>query len=103
MEKMKIDESQPGPVPRVDRFGFVKQEPNTPAEVLATSKSAFEYERYARIPYHFNRPCFRVIIGRMFSRSDKFTNGDIVLYPLLYLYCVRCLYFRQQSWPPIFT
>lgn len=49
MEKKPIDDYEPGPVPSprpLDRFGFVKQEPNNPAEGLAKSRSAQEFERY---------------------------------------------------------
>ena len=47
MEKNVIDDSEPGPVPvvRVDRFGFVKSDHNSP-EGLIKRRSTFEYERY---------------------------------------------------------
>lgn len=47
MEKKRVDEQDPLPVslPKTDRFGFIKQETNTP-DGLAKSKSAAEYERY---------------------------------------------------------
>lgn len=48
MEKKRLDEQEPPPasLPKVDRFGFVKQETNSP-DGLAKSRSAAEYERYA--------------------------------------------------------
>lgn len=48
MDKKKVDEHEAGSValPKVDRFGFVKQEANS-ADGLTRSRSAFEYERYA--------------------------------------------------------
>ena len=48
MEKKKVDDHEPVPVPpvRVDRFGFVKQELSNSPEGLIKSRSAFEYERY---------------------------------------------------------
>ena len=48
MEKKRIDDSEPGPVPPtapLDRFGFVKQEPNNSPDGLAKGRSAYEYER----------------------------------------------------------
>ncbi|KAK3018705.1 hypothetical protein RJ639_005046 [Escallonia herrerae] len=49
MEKKKIDDTKQGGIPavRVDRFGFMKQELNSP-DGLVKSKSAFEYEREER-------------------------------------------------------
>lgn len=46
MEKKRVDEQDPSPVslPK-DRFGFLKQETNSP-DGLAKSRSAAEYERY---------------------------------------------------------
>lgn len=49
MEKKRIDDYEPGPVPSpraLDRFGFVKQDANTSDAVVKTSRSAYEYERY---------------------------------------------------------
>lgn len=45
MEKKRTDDSEPGPVPplRLDRFGFLKQEPSP--DGLTKGRSAFEYER----------------------------------------------------------
>ncbi|KAG5535288.1 hypothetical protein RHGRI_023160 [Rhododendron griersonianum] len=47
MEKQKVDENEPVPVPavRVDRFGFVKQDHSNSPEGLSRTRSAFEYER----------------------------------------------------------
>ncbi|KAK6119086.1 hypothetical protein DH2020_026776 [Rehmannia glutinosa] len=49
MEKKRADEQEAVPVslPKVDRFGFVKQESNSP-DGLTRSRSAFEYEREER-------------------------------------------------------
>lgn len=48
MEKKNVDDDEPRPVPqvKVDRFGFLKQELNSP-DGIVKSRSAFEYERYA--------------------------------------------------------
>ncbi|CAI9770202.1 unnamed protein product [Fraxinus pennsylvanica] len=48
-ENKKVDEHEAGSValPKVDRFGFVKQEANSP-DGLTRSRSAFEYEREER-------------------------------------------------------
>ena len=48
MEKKRIDDYEPGPVPSpraLDRFGFVKQELNNSSEALTKSRSANEYQR----------------------------------------------------------
>lgn len=49
MEKRRMDDFEPGPVPApksLDRFGFVKQEVTNPAEaLLAKNKSAYESKR----------------------------------------------------------
>lgn len=48
MEKKRIDDHEPGPIPTprpLDRFGFVKQEPNSTADG-SRGRSAHEYERY---------------------------------------------------------
>lgn len=47
MEKKKVDEQEAVPVslPKVDRFGFVKQDTSSP-DGLTKSRSASEYERY---------------------------------------------------------
>ncbi|KAL2564269.1 hypothetical protein AAZV13_19G033800 [Glycine max] len=48
MEKKRLDDYEPGPVPSpraLDRFGFVKQDVNT-SEGLVKNRSAYEYERY---------------------------------------------------------
>lgn len=48
MEKKRIDDYEPSPVPSprsLDRFGFVKQDANT-SDSLIKSRAAFEYERY---------------------------------------------------------
>lgn len=50
MERRRIDDYEPGPVPPprpVDRFGFVKQELSNSLEGLSKGRSAIEYERYA--------------------------------------------------------
>lgn len=50
MEKKRIDDYEPGPVPSprpLDRFGFVKQEVNNSSDALRKSRSANEYERWA--------------------------------------------------------
>lgn len=49
MEKKKIDDYEPGPVPLprpLDRFGFVKQELNNSPDGLTKGKPAYENERY---------------------------------------------------------
>ena len=48
MEKKKVDDHEPVPVPpvRLDRFGFVKQELSNSPEGLTKSRPAFECERY---------------------------------------------------------
>lgn len=49
MEKKRIDDYEPGPVPSprpLDRFGFVKQEVNNSSDALRKSRSANEYERW---------------------------------------------------------
>lgn len=48
MEKKRLDDYEPGPVPSpraLDRFGFVKQDVNSSDGVIK-SRSAYEYERY---------------------------------------------------------
>ena len=48
MEKKRLDDYEPGPVPSpraLDRFGFVKQDVNT-SEGLVKNRAAYEYERY---------------------------------------------------------
>ncbi|GAU36099.1 hypothetical protein TSUD_277100 [Trifolium subterraneum] len=48
MEKKRIDDYEPGPVPSprgLDRFGFVKQDANTSEGGVKTNRSAHEYER----------------------------------------------------------
>lgn len=50
MEKKRIDDNEPGPVPPpapLDRFGFIKPELNSSPDGLAKGRSANEYERYA--------------------------------------------------------
>lgn len=49
MEKKRIDDYEPGPVPSprpLDRFGFVKQELNNSPDGLNKGRPASEYERY---------------------------------------------------------
>ncbi|KAG6743068.1 hypothetical protein POTOM_054013 [Populus tomentosa] len=51
MEKKKIDEYEPGPLPSprpLDRFGFVKQEVNNSPHGLTKGRSAYEFEREER-------------------------------------------------------
>ncbi|KAJ4973390.1 hypothetical protein NE237_006564 [Protea cynaroides] len=51
MERKIVDEFEPGPVPpvkAVDRFGFIKQEPNNSPEGLTKSRSTNEHEREER-------------------------------------------------------
>ncbi|KAF4352337.1 hypothetical protein G4B88_000940 [Cannabis sativa] len=51
MEKKRIDDYEPGPVPSpraLDRFGFVKQEHNNSSDAFTKSRSASEYERDER-------------------------------------------------------
>ncbi|CAJ2665898.1 RabGAP/TBC domain protein [Trifolium pratense] len=48
MEKKRIDDYEPGPVPSprgLDRFGFIKQDANTSEGGVKTSRSAHEHER----------------------------------------------------------
>ena len=48
IENKIIHDYEPGPVPPpapLDRFGFVKQEPNNSPDGLAKGRSAYEYER----------------------------------------------------------
>lgn len=46
MEKVGVDEGDPlPPLPRVDRFGFLKQDGNSNG--FPRSKSAYEYQRLA--------------------------------------------------------
>jgi len=48
MEKKRLDDYEPGPVPSpraLDRFGFVKQDVST-SDGLGRSRSAYEYARY---------------------------------------------------------
>lgn len=50
MEKRRIDDSEPVPVPSprpVDRFGFVKQEHGNPHDGVIKSRSAIQFDRYA--------------------------------------------------------
>ncbi|KAL8527727.1 hypothetical protein ACS0TY_005539 [Phlomoides rotata] len=49
MEKKKVDEQEavPASLPKVDRFGFVKQDGNTP-DGLTKSRSPLEFEREER-------------------------------------------------------
>lgn len=50
MERRRIDDYEPGPVPSprpVDKFGFVKQEQTSYPEIAIKSRSAIEFERYA--------------------------------------------------------
>lgn len=49
MEKKRIDNYEPGPLPspkQLDRFGFVKQELSNSHEGLTKGRSAYEFERY---------------------------------------------------------
>lgn len=48
MERKRVDEQEAVIValPKVDRFGFVKQDSNSP-DGLTRSRSAWEYERFA--------------------------------------------------------
>lgn len=49
MEKKRTDDYEPGPIPSprpLDRFGFVKQEPNSSPDGLTRGRPAHEYERY---------------------------------------------------------
>ena len=49
MEKKRIDDYEPGPVPpprALDRFGFVKPDANSSSNGLVKSRSAQEYQRY---------------------------------------------------------
>ncbi|KAF4348097.1 hypothetical protein G4B88_021369 [Cannabis sativa] len=51
MEKKRIDDYEPGPVPSpraLDRFGFVKQEHNNSSDAFTKSRSASEHERDER-------------------------------------------------------
>ncbi|KAL9427563.1 hypothetical protein AB3S75_029700 [Citrus x aurantiifolia] len=51
MEKRRIDDCEPGPVPSprpVDRFGFVKQEHGSPHEGVIKGRSAIQFEREER-------------------------------------------------------
>ncbi|KAG2710747.1 hypothetical protein I3843_04G041900 [Carya illinoinensis] len=48
MEKKRTDDYEPGPIPSprpLDRFGFVKQEPNSSPDGLTRGRPAHEYER----------------------------------------------------------
>lgn len=51
MERRRIDDYEPGPVPSpraLDRFGFVKQETSNSPEGLTKGRSSAEYERDER-------------------------------------------------------
>lgn len=59
MEKKRIDDYEPGPVPSprpLDRFGFVKQDVNNSSEALTKGRSANEYERFVLF---FDRTVFK--------------------------------------------
>lgn len=52
MERKLIDDFEPGPLPspkQLDRFGFLKQEPNSSPDTLTKNRSTHVNERYAFI------------------------------------------------------
>ena len=56
MERRRIDDYEPGPVPSprpLDRFGFVKQERSSSPERVIKSRSTIEFEKYVSFGFSF--------------------------------------------------
>lgn len=76
MEKKRVDEQEAAPVslPKVDRFGFVKQDGNTP-DGLTKSRTASEFERYSVYESIFSFRSYSYVILFVLYSAAKMSNG----------------------------